>query len=84
MLDLSSPSVALVISRFLCSLEPYIRGVRDTASHSVGAVISDTRSDPSVSWRIDTDIPEEDFVPTLENTRIIDWLKNQGCSVGAE
>ncbi|KAN0101122.1 hypothetical protein V8E55_001106 [Tylopilus felleus] len=85
-LDLSLPSVALVISRLLCSLESHICGVRDSARHSVGAVISETRSHPSLSWRIDTDYFEkEGSAPILENNNtrdmIIQWVESQKYSV---
>ncbi|KAF8556408.1 hypothetical protein OG21DRAFT_1495507 [Imleria badia] len=88
-LNLSSPSVVLVVSRLLCSLESHIRGVRDTASRSVGAVIPDTQSDPSLAWRIDTDgIQEEGSAPIPENNNtrdmIIRWLKTQRCSAGED
>ena len=79
--DLSSPSEALVVSRLLCSLEPHMSGVRGTIRHSVGAVISETQSYSSLSWRIDTDIREEDPISILENDKnrnmIISWAESQ-------
>ncbi|KAG6379004.1 hypothetical protein JVT61DRAFT_13295 [Boletus reticuloceps] len=81
-LDLSLPSVALVVSQLLYSLESHIRHVRDSARHSVGAVISHTQSHPSISWRIDTDYFQKEgsaSVPENNNTRntIIHWIKSQ-------
>ena len=58
--------------------------VRDSVRHSVGEVISGTRSHSSLSWRIDTDIQDEDSVsvPENNNTRdmIIHWAKSQKYS----
>ncbi|KAF8425835.1 hypothetical protein L210DRAFT_3421012 [Boletus edulis BED1] len=79
-LDLSLPFVALVVSRFLYSLESQICRVRDSARHSVGKVVSETRSYPPISWRIDTDQKGGSAsVPENNNTRdtIIQWIKNQ-------
>lgn len=87
-LDLSSPSVALVVSRLLCGLEPHISGVRETIRQSVGAVISETQSHSSLSWRIDTDLREDDPASILENYNIRDmiirWAERQQFSVREE
>ena len=82
-LDLSSPSVALVVSRLLRGLESHISSVRDSVRQSVGAVI-EIQSRSSLSWRIDTDIHEEDSASLLENNNtrdmIIKWAKSQKYS----
>lgn len=88
MLDLSSPSVALVVSRLLCSLESRMFDVRDTTRHSVSAVINETRSHSTFSWRLDTAIQEEDSTSFLENNNtrdmIIQWAKSQEYPVCEE
>ena len=63
-------------------------GVRGTIRHSVGAVISETRSYSPLSWRIDTGVWEEVPTSILENDKnrnmIISWAKSQHHSVYEE
>ncbi|KAF8555888.1 hypothetical protein OG21DRAFT_1495912 [Imleria badia] len=82
-LDLSSPSVALMLPRLLVSLEPLISGIRDSARHSVGAVFSETSTYSPLSWRIDTDAQEEGVsVQESKNIRemVLQWAETQSHS----
>ncbi|KAH0838790.1 hypothetical protein J3R83DRAFT_7166 [Lanmaoa asiatica] len=86
--DLSSPSVALVVSRLMCSLESHMPDIRGTVRHSVGAVMNGTQSHSPLAWRIDTDIQKEDPASILERNNhrdmIIKWAESQQCSVYEE
>ncbi|KAG9308786.1 hypothetical protein JVU11DRAFT_11579 [Chiua virens] len=85
-LDLSVPSVALVVSRFLYSLESHIRGVCNSIKHSVHGVISEMRSHLSFPWRIDTDLFQKEGPGSISESNngrdmIIQWVESQKYSV---
>lgn len=72
--------MTLVLSRLLLSLEPYISGIRDAARHSVDTVFSEIKTRSPLSWRIDTDVQDEE-TSTLESKNIremvLQWAENQ-------
>ena len=84
-LDLSSPLIALAFSRVLLSLEARISAIRDSVKNVVGVIIDETRSQPSVSWRTDRGVQdEESIVQDMDKyDKVRRWIEDQQCITAA-
>ncbi|KAI5986081.1 hypothetical protein F5J12DRAFT_578643, partial [Pisolithus orientalis] len=80
-LDLSSPLVSLAVSRLFMSLEAPICSVHDGVKNVVGTIVAETHTHTARSWRIDSDVREEDAVfpskTEIVRDRIIKWQESQ-------
>ena len=68
-LDMASPVVALLVSRFLASLASEINTFCDSLTCIVPEVLAEVQSG-SFAWRIDTRVTEEKG----SSDRIISWI----------
>ena len=77
-LDLSSPSIALVFSRFLLSLQAHIIDLRENVKNVASMIIDETHSQSAISWRTDRRVYNES---TSENRDAHDmitrWVEGQ-------
>ena len=78
-LDLSSPSIALVFSRVLLSLEAHISNIRESVKDVSPLIIDETHSQLAVSWRMDRGVQNKEAI--LDNKGIDDmitrWVEDQ-------
>ena len=84
-LDLSSPLIALALSRVLLSLEAPISAIRDSVKSILGVVIDELQSQPAVSWRIDRCVQSEESIvdDRDEHDKITRWIE-EWVSAGAQ
>ena len=86
-LDLSSPLIALALSRVLLSLEAPISAIRDSVKSILGVVIDELQSQSAVSWRTDRCVQgeESNLGDRDEHDKITRWIEDQQCiSSGAQ
>ena len=88
-LDLSSPSIALVFSRFLLSLEAHIIDLRENVKNVASMVIDETYSQSAISWRMDRCVYNESTSESRDaHDMITRWVEGQryisagGCVLG--
>ena len=77
-LDLSSPSIALVFSRFLLSLEAHIIDLRENVKNIASMVIDETYSQSAISWRTDRRVYNESTSESRDaHDMITRWVERQ-------